>query len=219
LLFSAQHITVILTGDDGEFLAIDDVSLGVEAGEILDITGPSGSGKSTLLHALARQTTSFSGAMYLNEKPYLSYPPQIWRRLVALVQQKPILIEGSVADNLLLPWTLRTFAKETPPNLECLTEALESAHLGDIALDRTVDKLSVGQQARVAFLRTLLTNPEILLLDEADAALDDASALAIGELTSAFVDAGKGAIRVRHRADDGRATARLILKDGALRDE
>jgi len=207
---------VVLTGDDGPFRAVDDVSLSLKRGEILDITGPSGSGKSTLLHALGRQSATFEGALYLREQSYLSFTPQRWRRLVALVQQKPVLVEGTVAENLLLPWTFRSFAKESPPTDEVLLEALASAHLEDIALDRPIDRLSVGQQARVAFLRTLLTDPDVLLLDEADAALDDVSAVAIGEMTSAFVAQGKAAIRVRHREDDGRADTRLVLTGGRI---
>ncbi|MCL2491879.1 MAG: ATP-binding cassette domain-containing protein [Coriobacteriia bacterium] len=219
MLFSAKHITVVLAGDDGRFRAVDDVSLELAREEILDITGPSGSGKSTLLHAIGRQTVSFDGAMYLDGASFLSYTPQRWRQLVALVQQKPVLAEGSVQENLMLPWSLDAFEKIPMPTDADLLEALGSAHLEDIALDRSIDRLSVGQQARVAFLRTLLTDPEVLLLDEVDAALDDVSAQAIGELTSAFIKRGKGAIRVRHRADDGRATSRLIMRAGQFVDE
>ena len=219
MLFSARHITVVLTGDSGQFRAVDEVSLDVAAGEIVDITGPSGSGKSTLLHALGRQTVSFEGAMYLNGDSYLSFSPQRWRQLVALVQQKPILVSGTVEHNLLLPWSFKAFDGRMAPTKDVLRTALDEAHLDEIALDRSIDKLSVGQMARVAFLRTLLTEPKVLLLDEVDAALDDVSAHAIGEATSAFAARGKAAIRVRHRADDGRATTRLIMQEGKIADE
>jgi len=219
MLFIAKDIVVTLSGDEGLFRAVDSVSLELAPGEILDITGPSGAGKSTLLHALGMQTAMSEGTMFLKGASSAQFTPQQWRRHVALVQQKPVLITGSVEDNLLLPWSLKAYMDEAPPNESVLREALESAHLSEVALDRSIDKLSVGQQARVAFLRTLLTAPDVLLLDEADAALDDISAEAIGEMTSAFVNAGNAAIRVRHRADDGRATNRMIMRQGRVVDE
>jgi putative ABC transport system ATP-binding protein len=216
MLFSAKDISVTLIGDDGMFHAVDSVSFDLSASEIIDITGPSGAGKSTLLHALGMQAVKWEGQMFLDGKPSTSFSPQVWRRRVALVQQKPILIEGTVLENLTLPWTLKVYDSQIAPSDSGLIDALTSAHLSDITLDRSVDRLSVGQQARVAVLRTLLTNPDVLLLDEADAALDAESAEAIGEMTTAFVDQGKGAIRVRHRADDGRAGMRIIMEAGRI---
>jgi len=218
MLFTAKDITVTLSGDGGLFRAVDNISFELNAGEILDITGPSGSGKSTLLHALGMQVVSCTGTMLFQGVPSTQFAPQQWRRHIALVQQKPTLLAGTVKDNLLLPWSLKAYAQETPPTTNVLLQSLESARLGDITLDRSIDKLSVGQQARVAFLRTLLSAPRVLLLDEADAALDDASAEAIGEMTTAFVNQGNAAVRVRHRTDDGRATARITVIDGRIVD-
>lgn len=216
MLFRATDIEVTLTGDVGVFHAVKGVSLKLDGGDILDITGPSGAGKSTLLHALGLQVVSPQGAMFLNDVAHLSFTAQQWRRHVALVQQKPVLVAGSIEENLYLPWSLKLYTNEQRPSQEALLQALERAHLEDIALDRPIDKLSVGQQARVAFLRTLLTDPEVLLLDEVDAALDDESAEAIGEMTGTFAHKGKAVVRVRHRADDGRATRHLLMQEGRM---
>jgi putative ABC transport system ATP-binding protein len=218
MLFSAENISVALVGDEGRFSAVDGVTLAVDRGGILDITGPSGSGKSTLLHALGLQTVSFAGSMELDGRSYREFTPQRWRRQVSLVQQRPVLVPGSVEENLLLPWSLSIFEHEKRPTDAKLDEALALARLDDIALDRPIDRLSIGQQARVAFLRTILTDPRVLLLDEVDAALDDASAEAIGEMTGVYVSNGNAAIRVRHRADDGRATERLVMRAGTVGD-
>jgi len=82
-----------------------------------------------------------------------------------------------------------------------------------------VERLSEGQAARVALLRTVLTRPDVLLLDEPDAALDEESAEQVGLLTREFVDAGGAVVRVRHHRTDGLADRRLRLKGGTLTEE
>ena len=74
----------------------------------------------------------------------------------------------------------------------------------------------MGQAARVALLRVLLTSPRVLLLDEPDAALDDASAEAVGCFAAEHASAGAAVVRVRHRSSDGRATSRFVLAAGRL---
>ena len=86
----------------------------------------------------------------------------------------------------------------------------------DAALDRDAARLSVGQQARVALVRTLLTHPRVLLLDEPDAALDELSAAAVSELTREFADKGGAVVRVRHHRSDDIADRRLRLAGGTL---
>ena len=91
---------------------------------------------------------------------------------------------------------------------------MKLAGLEEIALSRDIAKLSVGQQARVAFMRTVLTDPDVLLLDEVDAALDAQSTHYIGELTTLFAQKGGIVLRVRHKVDDERACKRLVFNQG-----
>ncbi|MBK5211015.1 MAG: ATP-binding cassette domain-containing protein [Coriobacteriia bacterium] len=214
MMFQVEHITVELVGDEGTFLAVDDVSLTLESSQIVDIVGPSGAGKSTFLHALALLVPYRSGDLILDGRRVSSFAPTEWRSLVALVQQKPTLIEGSVQTNLLLPWTLKVRREHKQPSFEEMRELLDRADLCDISLERSVFKLSVGQQARIAFIRTLLTSPKVLLLDEVDAALDVDSTRAIGGLVTAFSRQGGAVLRVRHKIDDGRASYRCTFEDG-----
>ncbi|MDP2232316.1 MAG: ABC transporter ATP-binding protein, partial [Actinomycetota bacterium] len=74
----------------------------------------------------------------------------------------------------------------------------------------------VGQAARIALLRTVLTGPLVLLLDEPDANLDDASAEQVARMTAAFVAVGGAVVRVRHQRTDALATQRYRLADGRL---
>lgn len=194
---------------------LDGVDLAIAPGEIVDVTGPSGSGKSTLLRAMSRLLPGVGGRLELDGTPAEDFVPQQWRSLVALVPQKPAIIDGSVRDNLLLPWRLKVRHGQQAPADRALAESLGLVEL-DVALDRDAARLSVGQQARIALLRVVLSEPRALLLDEADAALDDASAHAVGSLVGRFAEAGGAVVRVRHRPDDGKAARRLRLEHGRI---
>jgi len=192
---------------------LDGVSLAVESGEIVDVVGPSGSGKSTLLRVLARLLPSATGDLVCAGSPAETFTPQQWRDRIALLPQKPVLIAGTVRDNLLVPWRFVVRRQRPIPTDARLAEGLERLGV-DAALDRDATRLSVGQVARVAFLRTFLTAPSVLLLDEPDAALDDAAADEVARLTAEFAapptssESAPGAVvRVRHHRPDGLATA------------
>lgn len=200
---------------DGAAVRLTNISFSLERGNIYDLTGPSGAGKSMLLRACAQMMETLSGSLLLNGVDSATFSFQEWRRRVGLVPQHATLIPGSIRDNLLLPWTLRVNRDAVPPADVELEALIETAAL-DVALDRDATKLSGGQAARVALVRTFATKPDVLLLDEVDAALDDASADAIGVLTAKAVAAGATCLRIRHRAPDGRARQIFQLEKGQL---
>jgi len=215
-LLVARDLVALLRVDGRNARVLDGVSLALAPGSIADITGPSGSGKTTLLRALARLLPEVTGSLTLGSVPAENITPTAWRAAVALLPQKPAIFSGSVAENLRVPWTLKERHGQQPPTDEVLAAALVSVGLDDVALDRDAARLSVGQQARVALLRVLLTGPRVLLLDEPDAALDDASSDAVGALLRDFVEAGGAIARVRHHRSDGLATQRYVLEGGTL---
>ena len=157
-----------------------------------------------------------AGELFLEGAPASGFKPCEWRRRVCLVPQKPSLLPGSVRDNLLLPWKLKVREGGGPPADGVLRELMRLAELDGVGLDRDVARLSGGQQARVALLRAFAAGPEVLLLDEVDAALDDASACAVGRLTRALVGPRMACLRIRHRASDGFAARVFELRGGAL---
>lgn len=217
-LLSAKGLTAVLPGDAGYVSVLDGIALNVEEGEIVDVMGPSGSGKSTLLRALARLLPGATGELRLGGVLTSAMTPGQWRRAVALVPQKPTLLEGTIRENLALPWTFGIRRREAPPSDGDMSAGL--ARLGvEAALDRPADRLSVGQVARVALLRTVLTSPRVLLLDEPDAALDEVSADAVAAITADFAEQGGAVVRVRHRAgtDDGARRVRIFA--GRLAEE
>lgn len=214
-LLEARGLTIAAPGDASTRLAAD-VSFVLGAGEVVDVGGPSGSGKTAFLRALARLMPGAAGVLRLEGRPAEEIDAAHWRCSVAMLPQKPAIVDGTVGENLLLPWTLKVRHAQAVPSASDLAAALDSVGLGEIAADRDAARLSVGQQSRVALLRVLLTEPRVLLLDEVDAALDDVSADAVRTRLRSFASDGGGIVRVRHRADDGLAQRRLRLSSGNL---
>lgn len=216
MLLTAEDLVVDLSGDERPVRVLDHVSFELQAGEVVDVIGASGAGKTMLLRALARLLPEVSGSLSLTDIPAEQIPASEWRSRVALLPQKAAIRPGTVGENLLLPWTLKIRHTHKPPSQDQLAQALASVGLDGIALDRDAARLSVGQAARVALLRVLLTHPDVLLLDEPDANLDDASAEQVAHATREFAAAGGGAVRVRHQRTDELASRRLRLAAGKL---
>lgn len=215
-LFRADRIAASYPRGSGADRIFEDVSFSLEAGSIYDLTGPSGSGKSTLLRACALMLARQGGELYLAGEPSSGFHPTVWRRRVCLVPQRPSLVAGTVRDNLLLPWTLKVNAAEKPPDDDELAGLLEEARLGDVGVARDVSQLSGGQLARVALLRAFATRPDVLLLDEVDAALDAETAAAVGRLTRRLVGKRRACLRVRHGGFDGIADGVFSLREGRI---
>ncbi len=216
MLLTARGLSATRAGDDGPASVFAGIDLDIESGTLTDVVGPSGSGKTTLLLALARLLPGTQGELTLDGAPAASVDAREWRTRVAYLPQRPSLTPGTVAGNLLAPWRLKARSGRTAPSAEALRAALDGVGLADVALDRDVARLSVGQAARIAVLRALLTRPALLLLDEPDASLDDESAAQVAHMTDAFVAGGGAVVRVRHARFDENADRRFTLRGGRL---
>lgn len=139
---------------DGQVTAIHEISLEVNRGGFLSIVGPSGCGKSTLLMMIAGLMPVTTGTIHIDNKP-VEGP----RRGTSLIFQSPILFPWrTVISNVMFP------RKEAIKLLE-LTGLLEFK-------DRLPEQLSGGMAQRVSLCRALITDPELLLMDEPFSALD-----------------------------------------------
>lgn len=216
LLLSARDIYATRLVEGGRVDVLAGVSLDVAHGEVVELSGPSGAGKTTLLLALARLLPGVTGSLSLDGEPAEAIAPQVWRSRVALLPQRATLVAGTVRENILLPYTLKARADCTPPGDAAQRAALDAVGLDAVALDRDASRLSVGQAARVALLRVVLTSPQQLLLDEPDASLDDVSAEQVAAMTARFAADGGAVLRVSHVRANDKADACYRLAAGHL---
>jgi putative ABC transport system ATP-binding protein len=165
------------SGDGKTRAVFRDVDFAVPEGGHLVVLGRSGSGKSTLLRLLNRFEDPTSGTLLFRGKSLGQYDPLALRRKVALVLQIPILLEGTVVDNL----RLRP-RHAPPPDDAVLAALLGDVGLGEDFLNRDATRLSVGEKQRVSLARALVSHPDVLLLDEPTSALDPKSRGVVAEL-------------------------------------
>ena len=149
------------------------------AGQVTVLTGASGSGKSVLLRVLAGLLPMTTGDVWLQSDAQNrdtrdsihEIAPMHWRSQVALLAQQPQLLEGSVIDNLQLPYRLASH-QQKHFNIDWHIEQLEHLERTSDFLQQDANTLSGGERQLVNTLRLLQLNPQVLLLDEPTAALD-----------------------------------------------
>ena len=153
---------------DGESLVVKNLNLDVAKGEFLTMLGPSGSGKTTCLMMLAGFEPATHGEIYLNEQPINRVPPH--KRGIGMVFQNYALFPHmTVAENLAFPLEVRNMDKSERE--ERVKRALDMVQLGAFG-DRRPAQLSGGQAQRVAVARSLVFDPDLVLMDEPLGALD-----------------------------------------------
>ena len=152
----------------GDFVAVDDVSLGIEAGEFFTLLGPSGCGKTTILRMIAGFDLPDAGHILLDGKDLADTPAEK-RPVHTVFQSYALFPHMTVADNVAFP--LKMARRPEAEQRSMLRDALEQVHLTDKA-NAYPHELSGGQKQRVALARGLVNRPRLLLLDEPLGALD-----------------------------------------------
>lgn len=194
---NALRVAGMTVSAAGRALLVD-VSLSVAPGEMLAIVGPSGLGKSQLLRALATLDDA-PGHLTLDHKSPSVWGFPAWRRAVVLVQQRGVMLDGSVRANLLAPFELAV--SKRPPSEADLVARLASLGIQSTVLEQSARRLSMGQAQRISLARALLIQPRVLLLDEPTAGLDPAATSQVEALLRAACDEGVGVILVSHDPD------------------
>ena len=169
-LFAFEAVTVRF----GDHVVLAGLDLEVPDQGVTILAGPSGAGKTSVLRLCNRLDVPSGGTVAYKGRPLDEMDPLSLRRRVGMVFQRPALFPGTVRENLL---TARPAGGD-----EVLAGALERADLPASFLDRTGDDLSGGEAQRVCLARTLVTEPETLLVDEPTSSLDpggDAGARAV----------------------------------------
>lgn len=177
---------------NGEVEALRDVSFSMEEGEFCSIVGPSGCGKSTLLGAVAGLERLSSGEIIIDGEAV--HEPSA---KVGLMPQRDQLFEWkTIWDNVTLG--LRVQGQDTPEKQAYVRELLERYALSDFIHKRPA-QLSGGMRQRCALIRTLATEPRILLLDEPFSSLDYQTRLAVSaDIHAILRREGKTALLVTH---------------------
>ena len=159
--------------DSSGLVAVNDVSLNIDKGDIYGIIGFSGAGKSTLVRLINRLEEATSGEIIVNGKNILKYSKQElmkYRSKVGMIFQNFNLMNSrNVYKNISFPLEILNWDEKNIENR--VNELLELVDLKDKKYF-TISQLSGGQKQRVAIARALANNPEILLSDEATSALD-----------------------------------------------
>lgn len=152
----------------GNFEAVHDVSLEVEAGEFFTLLGPSGCGKTTLLRMIAGFDAPDAGRIFLNGQDLVATPPEK-RPLHTIFQNYALFPHLTVADNIAFPMRMAKLGERAIA--EKVKQILDEVRLSEMGGRYPAD-LSGGQKQRVAIARALVDRPHLLLLDEPLAALD-----------------------------------------------
>lgn len=202
-----KEVTVSLEG----YSLIDNLSLAVAPGEVVTVMGPSGSGKSTLLAWLCGSVDAvfaITGSATLDGLDLGGLPPEA-RRIGILFQDDLLFPHLSVGENL---------AFGIPPGIpraerrQRIEAALEEAELPGFAA-RDPATLSGGQRARIALMRTLLSQPKALLLDEPFSKLDAALRDRIRRFTfDHATERGLPVLLVTHDPEDARAAGGRVVE-------
>lgn len=176
----------------GETVALKDINLSIESGEFISIVGPSGCGKSTLLSLISGLLTPETGNIAVNGHSIENSNTNIGYML-----QKDNLFEWrTVYSNVLLGLEIQN--KLSPKSTSVVTNMLQQYGLGNFK-DSKPSQLSGGMRQRVALIRTLALEPDILLLDEPFSALDYQTRLEVcDDIGTIIKEQRKTAILVTH---------------------
>jgi UDP-glucose/iron transport system ATP-binding protein len=204
--FEFEQASVRRTGR----LVLDAVSARIPAAGITVVSGPSGAGKTTLLRLCNRLDIPDAGRVWYRGQPLGELDPLMLRRRVGMVFQRPTPFPGSVADNLAVA--------HPGASTEELSAALTRVALDPGLLGQDARTLSGGELQRMCLARTLVTQPETLLLDEPTSALDAPPRQVFETTARDLAAAGITLIWVTHDDAQARRVADRVyqLRDGQL---
>ena len=167
-----------LTKRYGTKIAVDDLSLTVEKGEIVGFLGPNGAGKSTTMNILTGYISATQGSVTVDGHDILEEPNEVKRRIGYLPEQPPLYPDMTVREYLSFVFDLKKVDKDKEGHLsDCMTLVKL-----DTVADRRIKNLSKGYKQRVGLAQALLGNPEILILDEPTVGLDPKQIIEIRDM-------------------------------------
>ena len=206
-----DHVSFAYNGDN---YVLKNVDFSVNAGETVAIVGHTGSGKTTIISLLNRLYEIQKGAISIDGVNIDNYKPDVLRKNIGVVLQDVFLFSGSIMDNI----TLRNPAIPKEKVIEA--SKLIGMHDFIMQLPGNYDfnvmergaTLSLGQRQLLSFIRALLYNPSILILDEATSSVDTESELLIQMAIDKLIT-GRTSIVIAHRLSTIRKADKIIVLD------
>jgi putative ABC transport system ATP-binding protein len=205
-LFAFEEVRVVVAGR----VLLAGVDAIVPADGVTVVLGASGSGKSTLLRLCNGLESPSSGRVLYRGGDLASIDPLAHRRSVGMVFQQPVPFGGTVRDNM------RVASADAGEGR--MLAALARAHLPPSFLDRPAGELSGGESQRACLARTLVTEPQVLLMDEPTSALYEAARLALECLAVELAVEGVPVLWVTHDLDQAIRLGRwvIVLAEGRV---
>jgi ATP-binding cassette subfamily B protein len=197
------------------------VSFKVKPGEFAAIVGPTGAGKTTIVSLLLRFYEPWSGQILIDGVDVRRYKLSALRSAVLMIPQEPLLVSGTVLENILLanPEATREEVEAAIKALG-LWDLVESLPQGlDTPVLEGGKNLSVGQRQLVSLLRVFVANPRILVLDEATSSIDPRTEARLQAALEKLIE-GRTAIVIAHRLQTiVRADHIIVIEDGRVVEE
>ena len=184
---------------DGEIQALRDISFSVKKGEFVAIVGPSGCGKSTLLHLISNMLKPEKGRIIMDSSIKLGY----------MLQKDELLEWRTIYKNVLLGLEIQHMLS---PQMKVKARRMLEKYGLALFADANPSELSGGMRQRAALIRTLILNPDILLLDEPFSALDYQTRLSVAnDIGQIIKQESKTAILVTHDLSEAVSLADKII--------
>ncbi len=204
-----------LTVAYGPVVAVRELELAAEPGEVLAVLGPSGCGKSTLLRAVAGLEPPLAGTIHLDDRSLEGLRPD-QRDVGLMFQEHALFPHRTVADNVAFGPRMRGHDRATVRRL--VADALALVDLSELA-DRGITELSGGERQRVALARAVAPRPRLLMLDEPLGSIDRAlQQRLLDDLRSVFDRLGTTVLHVTHDQQEALAVADrvAVMRDARL---
>jgi len=205
---------------DGTTPILKDISFRVEPGHSLAIVGPTGSGKTSIISILNRLYDISAGRILLDGKDIRDFPLSVLRSRIGFVLQDVFLFQGTVADNISLNnpdislGTIQNAARSI--GADEFIQKLQGGYHFKVA-ERGAN-LSMGQRQLISFVRALVYEPDILVLDEATSSIDTQTEKLIQEAIPKLI-AGRTSILIAHRLSTIRNADHIIyLEKGEIKE-
>ncbi len=219
IALKVKNLTKVYGAGETRVVALDDISLEIDAGTFCAIMGPSGSGKTTLLQIMAGLDKPTSGEIFIGDEEVTSMNEaqltELRRKRIGFIFQTNNLLPTLTAkENILLPLIIAG----SKPDEEWFERVISAVGLGN-RLEHRPSELSQGQQQRVATARALITQPRVVLADEPTGNLDSRSSNDLLEfLSETMGEFSQTIIMVTHDQHAATWARRVIeISDGRVR--